>query len=211
MSTSAPRAPPLPLRSQDGACLGRVVSIVSHCIFWPFAVRYPGTFSALNSAGSVSVNALRTESQCLKCASTQFETWPKFRFQWSRWTERKSSLGSTMWTSLDEILWQLNIINWNKHGLPECMFNVCPPDYVPRLSWFKATHNTAANEGTHSVIEGPVVGTDTAHFLGGKSIKVWCVCLASPLWLPGEGTNVLPIRVISKANVRSDETIHYDY
>ena len=71
MSTSAPRAPPLPLRSQDGACLGRVVSIVSHCIFLPFAVRHPGIFSALYSSGSVSVNALSTESQCLKCTSAR--------------------------------------------------------------------------------------------------------------------------------------------
>src|SRR4029434_2161754 len=39
------------------ARVGREVSIVSHCIFLPFAVRNPGTFSALNSAGSVSVNA----------------------------------------------------------------------------------------------------------------------------------------------------------
>ena len=61
----AERAPPLPLRSQDGARLGRVVSIVSHCIFWPFAVRNPGTFSALKSAGSVSLNALRPE----RCSS----------------------------------------------------------------------------------------------------------------------------------------------
>ena len=35
----------------------------------------PGTFSALNSAGSVSVNALSTESQCSKCTSARFETW----------------------------------------------------------------------------------------------------------------------------------------
>src|SRR4029434_1825898 len=45
-------------------------------MFRPFAVRNPGTFSALNSVGSVNVNALLTESQFLKCASTRFETWP---------------------------------------------------------------------------------------------------------------------------------------
>ena len=58
---SCQRAPPLPLRSQDGARLGRVVSIVLHCIFLPFAMRHPGTFSALNLAGSVSMNALSTK------------------------------------------------------------------------------------------------------------------------------------------------------
>ena len=68
---AAERAPPLPLRSQDGARLVRVVSIVLHFIFFPFLVRHPGTFSALNSAGSVSVNALSTQSKCAevhKCA-----------------------------------------------------------------------------------------------------------------------------------------------
>ena len=59
---AAERAPPLPLRSQDGARLVRVVSIVLHFIFFPFLVRHPGTCSALNSAGSVSVNALSTQS-----------------------------------------------------------------------------------------------------------------------------------------------------
>ena len=43
--------PPLPPRSQDGARLGRVVSIVRHFIFGPFAVHHPGTFSALNYFG----------------------------------------------------------------------------------------------------------------------------------------------------------------
>src|SRR4029434_925814 len=71
---SCRRAPPLPLCSQDGAHLGRVVFIVLHCIFLPFAVRHPGTFSALNSAGSVSVYALSTESQSSKCTSARFET-----------------------------------------------------------------------------------------------------------------------------------------
>src|SRR4029434_633954 len=62
---SCRRAPPLPLRSQDGARLGQVVSMVLHCIFLPFAVRHLGTFSALNSAGSVRVNALsQSFSKC---------------------------------------------------------------------------------------------------------------------------------------------------
>ena len=50
------------------ANLLRVVSIVLHFIFFPFLVRYPSTLSALNSAGSVSVNALSTQSKCAKCA-----------------------------------------------------------------------------------------------------------------------------------------------
>ena len=65
---AAKRAPPLPLRSQDGARLVRVVTIVFHFIYFPFLVLHPGTFSALNSAGSDSVNALSTQSKCAKCA-----------------------------------------------------------------------------------------------------------------------------------------------
>ena len=68
---AAERAPSFPLRSQDDARLVRVVSIVFHFIFFPFLVRHPGTFSALNSAGSDSVNALSTQSKCTKCTSAR--------------------------------------------------------------------------------------------------------------------------------------------
>ena len=55
-------------------CRWLVLSQMEHWLthfFLPFAVRHPGTFSALNLAGSVSVNPLSTESQCLKCTSAR--------------------------------------------------------------------------------------------------------------------------------------------
>ena len=69
---SCRRAPPLLLRSQDGARLGRVVSIVLHCIFLPFAVRHPGTFSALSSAGSVSVKVSARSAQVFGNRQTEY-------------------------------------------------------------------------------------------------------------------------------------------
>ena len=64
-------ATPANLRSQDGARLVRVVTIVFHFIFFPLLVCHPGTFSALKSAGSDSVNALSTQSKCTKCTSAR--------------------------------------------------------------------------------------------------------------------------------------------
>ena len=58
-------------RSQDGARLVRVVTIVFHLIFFPFLVLHPGTSSVLNSAGFDSVNTLSTQSKCMKCTSAR--------------------------------------------------------------------------------------------------------------------------------------------